>query len=266
MPRALDGADMRTVLTWVDRRQALPAQQALAGRAGPRHRAGPEPPRRHRPHRRARAERHLVDRLGMPRRVPLRRRPSQATSEPDFDPPAFVGSADTVYIAAPAHQQAAVAPMVVGLIEDLRRAAYARARRRAPTRAGRSARLLALDELANIAPLPDLPAMVSEGGGQGLVTLACFQDLSQARHRWPGPGGRLPLAVRHDRGAARHRGRAHAGRALDAGRRRGDRRPGRCLLPGQPARTALVPTWSVAAALSTARASRPSGGDGCRPT
>ena len=27
--------------------------------------------------------------------------------------------------------------------------------------------------------------MVSEGGGQGLVTLACFQDLSQARQRWP---------------------------------------------------------------------------------
>ncbi len=45
--------------------------------------------------------------------------------------------------------------------------------------------LLALDELANIAPLPDLPAMISEGGGQGLVTIACFQDLSQARNRWP---------------------------------------------------------------------------------
>ena len=45
--------------------------------------------------------------------------------------------------------------------------------------------LLALDELANIAPIPDLPSMISEGGGQGLITLACFQDLSQARQRWP---------------------------------------------------------------------------------
>ena len=26
--------------------------------------------------------------------------------------------------------------------------------------------------------------MVSEGGGQGLLTLACLQDLSQARQRW----------------------------------------------------------------------------------
>ena len=31
---ALEGADMRTVLTWVDRRQALPAQQALSGLDG----------------------------------------------------------------------------------------------------------------------------------------------------------------------------------------------------------------------------------------
>ena len=43
---------------------------------------------------------------------------------------------------------------------------------------------LVLDEVANIAPLPGLPALVSEGGGQGVVTLACLQDLSQARQRW----------------------------------------------------------------------------------
>ena len=34
--------------------------------------------------------------------------------------------------------------------------------------------------------------MVSEGGGQGLVTLACLQDLSQARHRWPGQADGFP--------------------------------------------------------------------------
>jgi hypothetical protein len=44
--------------------------------------------------------------------------------------------------------------------------------------------LLALDEVANIAPVPDLPSMVSEGAGQGLLVLACLQDLSQARARW----------------------------------------------------------------------------------
>ncbi|MGH9056760.1 MAG: TraM recognition domain-containing protein, partial [Acidimicrobiales bacterium] len=37
-------------------------------------------------------------------------------------------------------------------------------------------------------------AMVSEGGGQGLLTLACLQDLSQARQRWgPAADGFLTL-------------------------------------------------------------------------
>ena len=48
--------------------------------------------------------------------------------------------------------------------------------------------------MANIAPVPDLPAMVSEGGGQGLLVLACLQDLSQARGRWgPAADGFLSL-------------------------------------------------------------------------
>ncbi len=87
-----------------------------------------------------------------------------------------------MYIAAPAHHQSLIAPMVVGVVNDVRFATFARdaAAAATPHRV-----LLALDELANIAPIPDLPSMISEGGGQGLITLACFQDLSQARRRWP---------------------------------------------------------------------------------
>jgi type IV secretory pathway TraG/TraD family ATPase VirD4 len=44
--------------------------------------------------------------------------------------------------------------------------------------------LFALDEVANIAPLQELPQIASEGGGQGLTLLAALQDLSQARARW----------------------------------------------------------------------------------
>jgi type IV secretory pathway TraG/TraD family ATPase VirD4 len=78
-----------------------------------------------------------------------------------------------------------VAPIVVAFLEQIRTGTYAAS---AGAVAGRSASpvpvTLVLDELANIAPLPDLPAMVSEGGSQGLLTLACLQDLSQARQRW----------------------------------------------------------------------------------
>jgi hypothetical protein len=44
--------------------------------------------------------------------------------------------------------------------------------------------LFMLDEVANIAPLGDLPDMLSEGGGQGLQIVACLQDVAQARARW----------------------------------------------------------------------------------
>ncbi len=54
--------------------------------------------------------------------------------------------------------------------------------------------LFVLDEVANIAPLPQLPSLVAEGGSQGLETVACLQDLSQARSRWgPAADGFLTL-------------------------------------------------------------------------
>ena len=88
-------------------------------------------------------------------------------------------SQDTVYIVAPAEEQAAAAPIVCGLLSEIRRATY-RAHRQG--NAGRV--LFALDEAANIAPLEELSGIASEGGGQGLTLLAAFQDLSQARQRW----------------------------------------------------------------------------------
>jgi type IV secretory pathway TraG/TraD family ATPase VirD4 len=101
-------------------------------------------------------------------------------AHPNFDPARFVEGADTVYVTAPAHRQALAAPLVVGLLEQVRHAVYARA----AAGGGGPAVLWCLDELANIAPLHDLPALVSEAGGQGLHVVACLQDLSQARARW----------------------------------------------------------------------------------
>ena len=75
---ALEGADMRTVLTWVDRRQALPAHQILAGPGGGDHRASPATCLDGIvSHRRTGVERHLVDRFGRPGRLPLRGGPGR---------------------------------------------------------------------------------------------------------------------------------------------------------------------------------------------
>jgi type IV secretion system protein VirD4 len=101
-------------------------------------------------------------------------------SDPNFDPAAFIAGRDTVFIWAPAEEQAAVAPVVCGLLAEVRRATYrAHAAGQLPERV-----MFALDEVANIAPLQELPQIASEGGGQGLTLVAALQDLSQARVRW----------------------------------------------------------------------------------
>jgi type IV secretion system protein VirD4 len=104
----------------------------------------------------------------------------RAAATPNFNPTRFVNSTDTIYITAPAHKQALCAPLVVGLLEQIRHATYEHAR---TERAGPPL-FFCLDEVANIAPIHDLPALVSEAGGQRLHVMACLQDLSQARNRW----------------------------------------------------------------------------------
>ena len=101
----------------------------------------------------------------------------RSATRPNFSPEAFASSADTLYICAPGQAQEQLAPVVVCLLEAVRHAVFARPKVAAPV-------VFALDEVANIAPLPSLPSLAAEGGGQGLVTLGCLQDLSQARARW----------------------------------------------------------------------------------
>jgi type IV secretion system protein VirD4 len=103
-----------------------------------------------------------------------------AAVEPNFDAEEFVRSADTIYVHAPAESQQLAAPLVCGLLAEIRAATY-----RAHATGGLPRRVLfALDEVANIAPIGELPQIASEGGGQGLVLVAALQDLSQARARW----------------------------------------------------------------------------------
>ena len=105
----------------------------------------------------------------------------EAAADPNFDPDGFVVSHDSVFIHAPAERQQAAAPIVCGLLAEVRRATYT-AHTKGELRAGRV--LFALDEAANIAPLDELPQIASEGGSQGIDLLVALQDLSQARVRW----------------------------------------------------------------------------------
>ena len=97
--------------------------------------------------------------------------------EPALDVAHFLSGPHQLHVVAPSRHQAVSIPLIVGFIEHLVHSTY--------DRHDAGARLLlVLDELANVAPLPRLASIVSEGGGQGVTTLACLQDLSQARGRW----------------------------------------------------------------------------------
>lgn len=104
----------------------------------------------------------------------------RASEGEDIDPAAFVGpmcGSSTLYVCASRQQQRHAAPLVAGVVDGIRQAAYDRPAGAVPV-------LAVLDELANIAPIRDLPTIAAEGGSQGLMLLACLQDLSQARARW----------------------------------------------------------------------------------
>ncbi len=101
----------------------------------------------------------------------------------EFDPTSFLHERGTLFVLGTASGAGAAGSLVAALVEDM----VETARRLAATSPG--ARLdppllLALDEIGNLAPLPSLPSLMSEGGGSGITTLAVLQSLSQARDRW----------------------------------------------------------------------------------
>ncbi|MGO9855142.1 MAG: type IV secretory system conjugative DNA transfer family protein [Acidimicrobiales bacterium] len=175
---ALEGLGMQDVLRWIDRHNGAPALEILASRAGegatatdlltgivatdPREQSG------------------IWSTASGVLAAYRTEGVLTSTRTPPLDLDAFCSGSNTLYVCSTGRRQRQFAPLVVALVGDVRDATYERARE------GSSAppTLLALDEVANIAPIPDLPAMVSEGAGQGLLVLACLQDLSQARGRW----------------------------------------------------------------------------------
>ncbi|AHI20915.1 MULTISPECIES: TraM recognition domain-containing protein [Brevibacterium] len=101
----------------------------------------------------------------------------------DFDPEAFLRESGTLYLLATGAGAGASAALVAALVEDLIETAR-RMAARAPGARLDPPMLLALDEIANLAPLPSLPTLMAEGGGTGITTMPVLQSLAQARDKW----------------------------------------------------------------------------------
>ena len=94
----------------------------------------------------------------------------------------FLSGPNTLYILVPPHRSKVGAPVVLGFLDSLTTAIQEM------SRGGRLPLpfLAALDELANISPIPQerLSTMLSESPGRDCHYILTFQDFSQVRARW----------------------------------------------------------------------------------
>ena len=100
-----------------------------------------------------------------------------------FDADDFLRGRGTLYLCTPRQTPERVASLFVGILMTVVTSAYARSERNAEWPKTGSLGLF-LDELANVVPIEDLPALASQGAGRGVMLMSIVQDLSQLRARY----------------------------------------------------------------------------------
>jgi type IV secretion system protein VirD4 len=99
---------------------------------------------------------------------------------PDFTARRFVDSSgDTLFLISAERHQALLTPLLVSIVSSLVHEAI---ESRQFATDGRRLRIL-LDEAANIAPLHELPRMLSQGAGHGIRIASIWQSIAQMRER-----------------------------------------------------------------------------------
>ncbi|MFI2642593.1 type IV secretory system conjugative DNA transfer family protein [Streptomyces sp. NPDC018610] len=100
----------------------------------------------------------------------------------------FVNEGGTLYVVGESIEDPRTDPGAMPLLTALAASVVERGRRMAERSS--SGRLdpplaLVLDDVAAVAPLPQLPELLAGGAGQGLPTLALLRSREQGRARWP---------------------------------------------------------------------------------
>jgi type IV secretion system protein VirD4 len=102
----------------------------------------------------------------------------------------FLAKQGTIYLLVSEKQAADLAPLISAFVDELTEAAK-RLADAAP--GGRLDPPLGMicDEVANVVPLPDLPALMSYAGGSGIFVVAVLQNRAQAENRWGREGAAM---------------------------------------------------------------------------
>ena len=121
----------------------------------------------------------------------LRRINEQFESEEGgFDPDLFARSTDTLVIIADNNDPTDVTNLAAMMLEEVLQAAKRAARRTATGRLTPPLRAV-LDEVANIAPIPKFPEMLSDLRAYGIQIIFAIQSNSQARRTWGNEGAQM---------------------------------------------------------------------------
>jgi type IV secretion system protein VirD4 len=111
-----------------------------------------------------------------------------------INPANLIGGSHTLYLCAPAHDQRRLMPLFASVVREVLEAVYDRV---AWTGKPLDPPLLVvLDEAANIAPLPELDALVSTAAGHGIQLVTIWHDLAQLVARY---GPRATTVVNNHR-------------------------------------------------------------------
>ncbi len=115
----------------------------------------------------------------------------QACSPPrgqEFRPGEWLAQYGTLYLVGTRDAQALIAPLFAAIIEDV---IYQAKRAALTAPGGRVEPTLYFvgDEITNIAPIPSLPSLMSEGGGTGIAISVFCQNSHQLQQRWGRDGG-----------------------------------------------------------------------------
>jgi type IV secretory pathway TraG/TraD family ATPase VirD4 len=105
-----------------------------------------------------------------------------ASVRSDLTPERFLdGEANTIYVVAAEHDQEILRPVILALVSAMYQAAIVKARQSGAL----NPRLFILfDEIANIAPVRNLPSWLSQCGDHGIVIATLWQSIAQIDHRY----------------------------------------------------------------------------------
>jgi type IV secretory pathway TraG/TraD family ATPase VirD4 len=110
-----------------------------------------------------------------------------------FSPGEFVKSNDTLILITDDQAQTNVAPLTTMLLGSVVDSAKKAAALSMTGRLDPPLRIVG-DEIANVAPLPKLPGLLSDSRGNGIQWVVAFQSLAQVFARWGEDEGRQILA------------------------------------------------------------------------